>query len=369
MKLKKSVSVVEGPTNGGVVGASVIVSGVRHSIFPRVSRSERTLGVIRLRKIFLTNENNSQEPAYSSMVYLNFPSTAGDRFYIASGTQTDTGADIDATPPAWTGCGKLSALAASGSSSIQVLMESNDFEFPANSVIHVSSNYKTGQTAVTGVNPGASVTYSGGNWIAAAHGGDTVYPNGIWMGNGIVATDDGTGSEEWVTVAQSNPYTYAGNVVTINLQETLVNSYTTTNTWVGGCVGVTDVVASVTDIAKVSPSGSYNLGYPIVPYNRGCIEDSITITFTGAGTFTASGLRAGNMGSGSIASAFSPINPATSTPYLLIPVGFFTGSWAAGNTLTFNTHPAALPVWLKEVVPAGTLQDANNVFGLGYYWE
>ncbi len=369
LKFKKSFTVLDAPTNGGVLGSTIILSGVRHSIFPRVSRSERTLGITRLRKVFLANENNSQETAYGAMVYLNFPSTAGDRFYIALGTQTNTEADVLASPPQWTGCGKLDAIAAVGASSLQVLMENADFEFPVNSVLHISSNYKTGQTASPEVIPGASVVYSAGTWVGAAHNGSTVYPNGIWLGDGVVATDDGTGNEEWVTVAQSNPYTYDGNVVTIQLQDALVNSYGITNTWVGGCIGVSDIVASVTDISKVSASGSFSLLYPVIAYNKGCIEDDITITFTGSGTYTASGARSGSLGNGSIANAFSPINPATSTPYFLIPVGFFTGTWVAGNTLTFKTHPAALPIWIKEVVPAGTLQNSNNVFGLGYYWE
>jgi len=370
MKLKKSYTVMNGGTNGGVLGTSIITSGVRHGIFPRVSRSERTLGVTRHRKVFLMNENNSQEIANGALVYLNFPSTAGDRFYLALGTQTDIETNILATPPDWTGCGKLNANVTAGATSIQVLMENSDFVFPANSILHISSNYKTAQTAAAGVTPGASVAYSGGVWGLSAHNGNTMYPNGIWMDNNVVVTEDGTGHEEWLQVAAVAPYSYAGNVVTIQLASPVVDSYTTIDTWVGGCVGNTDVVATTSTYSKSSTGGSYNdVGFPVVPYNRGCIEDTITITFTGSGSYSASGSNAGALGSGTVSSAFSPVNPLTSSAYFTIPVGFFTGSWIAADTLTFKTHPSAIPIWLKEVVPAGTLQNANNAFGLGYYWE
>lgn len=361
---------MNGGANGGVLGASVILSGVRHSIFPRVTRAERTLGVIRYRKIFLFNGNNSQDIAYGGLLYLSYPSTAGDRFYIAAGTQTDIETDITTTPPSWTGCGKLASGITAGATSITLAMESNDFVFPAGSVLHISSNFMTSQAAASGVNPGASVTYSGSVWIAAVHDGDTMYPNGIWLGGGIVATENGTGHEEWVSVASESPYSYSGNNVTINLSQPVVDSYLTTNTWASGCVGGTDIVAYTDDYNKVSAGGTYNNGsYPVIAYNNGSVEDTITFTFTGTGAFSASGALVGSLGNSTVSSAFSPVNPATSTPYFSVPIGFFTGTWVAGNTLSFKLHPSAQSVWLKEVVPAGTLQDANNVFGIGYYWE
>ena len=313
------------------------------------------------------NENNSQEIAYGALVYLNFPSTAGDRFYIAAGTQTDTETDILATPPDWTGCGKLSENVNAGATTIKLLMESNDFAFPPGSILHISSNYKTGQVAATGVTPGMSVAYNTGTWVSASHNGDTMYPNGIWIGDGIVITEDGTGHEEWVTVAS---YSYSGNVATILLSTPVVDSYLTVNTWGGGCVSGDDLQALADNYIKSSTAGTYNLGsYPVVPYNRGCIEDTITVSFTGAGAYSASGANSGVLGAGTVSGVFSPINPATSTPYFVIPVGFFTGTWQIGDSLTFKTHPAAMSFWLKEIVPAGTMQNANNVFGLSYYWE
>jgi len=176
MKLIKSAIVLDGATNGGVKGTTAVTSGVRHALFPRVTRAERTAGVTRYRKLFLANENPDQEAAYGPLVYLTYPSVAGDRFYLAAGTQTDTQADIVATPPTYTGCGQLAAPLAGGETEVELQMEANDFAFIQDGWLHISSHYKTGQTAGSGVLPGASVTFSGGAWQAAGHAGDYAIP-------------------------------------------------------------------------------------------------------------------------------------------------------------------------------------------------
>lgn len=371
MKLKKALANLDGNSNGGLLGLSVITSGVRHGMFPRVTRAERTAGVTRYRKVFLKNDNNSLETAFGALFYLTFPSPAGDRFYIGAGTQADTQQTMLASPPAWCGCGTLAANVSAGATSIQLTMESNDYVFPQDGWLHLSSNYLTGQTAAAGVTPGASVTDNAGTWEAAGHGGDTVYPNGIWLGDGKVATDNGTGHEEWLKIADTEtPYSYAGNVATVTLADALAYDYTTTATIGAACVGGSDIVALADTYSKTSSAGTYDtVGHPVVPDNIGSIEDTITVTFTGAGTYTASGATAGALGSGAVGSAFAPVNADTSTPYFTSPVGFFTGSWVLNDTCIFKTHPAALPIWIKEVVPAATAQNSLNTVSVGWYWE
>lgn len=371
MKLKKALTMADGNNNGGPVSLAEITSGVRHGIFPRVTRAERTNGTTRYRKVFLKNDNNSGESAYGVLAYLTFPSPAGDRFYMASGSQVDTQQTMLLGSPDWCGCGILAANAAAGATSLQLAMESNDFAFPRNGWLHISSNYKTGQTAAAGVTPGASVTNNAGVWQAAGHGGDTVYPNGIWLGDGKVQTDDGSGHEEWLKIADiATPATYSGNTATVQLAEPTGYDYTTANTWAASCVGGSDLVAAVDTYAKSSAGGTFNsVNYPVAADNKGSIEDTITISFTSAGSYSVAGAVSGALGSGSVGVAFSPVNANTGTPYFTIPVGFFGGSWVLNDSLTFKTHPSGLPVWLKEVVPAGTAQNANNVFCLGWYWE
>ena len=370
MKLIKSAIVLDGTTNGGVKGTTAVTSGVRHALFPRVTRAERTAGVTRYRKLFLANENPDQEAAYGPLVYLTYPSVAGDRFYLAAGTQTDTQATIVATPPEYTGCGQLAAPLAGGETEVELQMEANDFAFIQDGWLHISSHYKTGQTAGSGVLPGASVTFSGGAWQTAGHAGDYAYPNGIWLGSGVVMTDDGTGTEEWLKIADTaTPYSYTGTTVTVQLADPVANAYATATTWGSGCIAGADLVPVIGATTPTTSAGTENNALPIVGDNKGTVAETITITFSSASAFSASGTVSGSLGTGSVSSAFAPVNPASGTPYFTIPANHFTGTWASSDTVVFATTPAAQPVWLKEVVPASTAASQNNVFGIGYYWE
>lgn len=370
MKLRKSSIVLDGTTNGGVKGTGLVSTGVRHSIFPRVTRAERTAGVTRYRKLFLSNENASAESAYGALAYLTYPSVAGDRFYLAAGTQTDTQATITATPPSYTGCGQLAVALAGGETSVQIQMEANDFKFLQDGYLHISSNYKTGQTAASGVLPGADVTYSGGAWQPASHGGDTAYPNGIWLGVGVVQTDDGTGTEEWLKIADTaTPYSYSGTTATVTLADPVANGYATASTWCAGCVGGSDLIPVIGTTTVTSSAGTENNALPIAGDNKGTVAETVTITFTSSSNFSASGTISGSLGTGSVSTQFAPVNSASGTPYFTIPANHFTGTWANGDTVVFATTSASLPIWLKQVVPAGTAQESNNVFGIGYYWE
>jgi hypothetical protein len=370
MVIKKALVTLDGDSNGDITSATVVNSGVRHGIFPRVTRAERTAGVTRYRKVFLANINNTQETAYGALIYLTFPSPAGDRFLIGAGTEDDTQVEMLAAPPVFTGCGKLQAGLSPGATAVTLTMEANSVAFARHGWLHLSNLYLVSQTAAAGIVAGQSVAYSAGTWNAASHNGDIVYPNGIWLGDGTVQTDSGSGTEEWLRIADvATPYSYVGNVCTVQLADPVVGTYTTTNTWAGGCVGGADLVPSIDTFAKASANGLYGVSLAILPNNKGTVSDDFTVTFTGTGAYTVAGARVGTVGSGTVGSSFSPINPETGTPYFTIPGGYFTGTWVVTDTFTFSTHPAALPIWLKEIVPAGTAQYPNNLFCLGWYWE
>lgn len=108
----RSVNINDTDTNGGRCDlASVIVSGVKFNLFPRVTSAERESGITRYRKAYLANKNVNGETAYSACVGIGMPGNGQDRFYIASADHEDTQADV---PSEWTGCGRLSLDAAAG---------------------------------------------------------------------------------------------------------------------------------------------------------------------------------------------------------------------------------------------------------------
>lgn len=468
ISFKKSAIVTNTTANGGRKSQITVVTGAKHNLFPRVTAAERTAGVTRYRKQFWCNENASDETAYGTLVYIEFPSNGGDRFYLGLGTQTNTQAAmiVTNTMPAWLGCGILQTALSGGESSVALTMENDDFEFPNGGYLHLTNKFKTGQTIDSDVTIGDSVEYSGGTWSKITATTDIEYTNGLYVGSNVVMTVEVTTNEEWIciadnlyedevigtgatgvsapvlatlahntngicgqltllpvvtavvggidktvnvaadgtcsgyctagelnmttgvwttdiswTVAPDNGtditityrelcYSYSGNVVTVELSGTVANSYLTTNTYGSGCIESGDVACSSSGWTETSALGTYDeTSYPVVMYNDGTEYDAWTITFTSGVAFNCSGLNEGSVGSGVVSSSFSPINSATGQPYFTIDLLGWGGTWVSGDTITFITNPSASPLWLKEVVPAGTAQVSNNLAVLGYYTE
>lgn len=203
VKFKKSSIVTDTTANGGRKSQIEVVSGTKHNLFPRVTKSERTAGVIRYRKEFWCNENASDETAYGVLLYLEHPSNAGDRFYLGVGTQIDTQGDIVATVPAWYGCGQLETALSGGEVEVKLTMENNDFVFPNNGYLHITDKFVTGQTVDSDVSIGDSVIYGSGTWSKIAATTDIDYPNGVYVGSNVVMTVQGSTNEEWVQLANN----------------------------------------------------------------------------------------------------------------------------------------------------------------------
>jgi hypothetical protein len=473
IKYLKPVTVTNTTANGGRKGQTEVQSGIRHSLFPRVTKSERINGVTRYRKIFWTNQNEDDDTAYDVLQWLEVPSNGGDRFYFRKGTQTDTQGDIDDSADTWTGCGALNAALSGGESQIKLDMENDDFVFVNGDYLHISDKKKTGQTVDSDVDAGDSVTYSAGSWSKITATDDIDYPNGIYLGSNVVLTLESGTNEEWVTIAENlntdesigtgdgttsptlsalsnatngisivagqlpvvstndgvgspgnsltayfnydgsldtsssdasageidmtdgtwtaqitwdtapgngeditityrqKPYSYSGNTVTIDLEDTVTNAYTTASTTGSGCLYASEVVASTENWAETSGSGTYDEStYPVTAHNDGAEEDTITIQFTGSSTFNVSGANMGSLGTGfSISLDCTPSNPDNGKDVFTLDKDGWGGTWATNDTITFDLHPATDPGWLKEVVPAGTSQEPHNLTILGWYAE
>ncbi|MGD8388653.1 MAG: hypothetical protein PVG49_16020 [Desulfobacteraceae bacterium] len=471
IKWLKSATVTDTAANGGRKGNVEIQTGVRHNLFPRVTKTQRAAGLTRCRKEFWANRNADDDAAEGVLIFPEFPSPAGDRFYFGKGTQTDTQADLTDYDPVWVGVGQLETALSGGETSVSLTMEHSDFQWPNGGTLHLADKVKTGQTIASGVKKGDSVEYNDGTstWEKIAATSDVDYPKGICVGSTSVLTVEGTTNEEFLALADNeytdedigdgdgadtsptlstltnatngicrqpgklpvvtatdtgdatmtvnvaadgtcsgdcsagelnmedgtwttditwttapkngtditityreNCFSYSGNVVTVELESgsTVANSYTTAKTYGAGCVDGGTVEPESENWAETSTSGTYDEStYPVILYNDGTEEDSITITFSSASAFTASGANAGSLGSGQITENFSPTNPDTGQPYFTVDADGWGGSWANGETVEFDTHPSAVGLWLKEVVPAATSQESHNTIIPGFYCE
>ncbi|OIN87871.1 MAG: hypothetical protein AUJ12_00440 [Alphaproteobacteria bacterium CG1_02_46_17] len=237
IKYRKSVVQTDTSANGGRMGNIQVISGVRHALFPRVTKSQRDAGVTHYRKEFWCNENASDESGYGVLNYLMAPSNAGDTFYLAKGTQNDTQADFDrnAHPYArtWEGAGQLETALSGGETSVSLDMEDTDFMFPNGGKLWLSDILMTAQTVDAGVVAGDSVYYSSGSWSKVTHIDNITYPYGWAASSTTVISKQETTNEEFLEVATNQ---YSGEVIgTGNGSNTAPTLATLTNKINGVC--------------------------------------------------------------------------------------------------------------------------------------
>lgn len=463
---RKSLTVTDTASNGGRKGQSLVVSGLKHSLFPRITNAERVAGKTRYRKQFWSNENSGDDTAHDVLIFFEFPSNAGDRFYMALGTQLDAQGNVVADSDLlWVGTGTLDTALSGSETEVDVLMENDDFDFIPGSILHLTEKFMTGQTVDSDVNIGDSVTYGGGTWSKIASQTDIAYPDGIFVGGTTVMSEQGSDDEEflviqdvfadedigdgdgadtspvltnlvngangimtqaqylpvikatcgstertvniaadgsasgycsagqlnmadgtwttditWTTAPDNStdifatyyeyPWSYVGNVATVKLEsgQSVAGTYATANAYVGCCIAAGDIVATLTDWVETSGSGTYDeTTYPITMPNI-CEEETWTIEFDSPTAVRITGTFLGQVGTGNISNNISITNPNGGVYFTLDKDGW-AGTWADGDTVVFKTHPAAVPIWMKEIVPAGAAAADRNLVVNGWYTE
>lgn len=311
--------------NGGRMTFSQLVSGVKNNLFPDVSQSERLAGAVKWRKAFI-HINSAQDTALLNVrLFLDSLTPAGDFVVFQPGTQTDTEDQIVGRPY---GIGTLYAPVVGGATQIQVACEHNAEyatlqPFRVGDVVRVSDRPSTG----------------------------------------------GAGNEEWVSVTG---IVYGADFATVDISPALANGYATANTLVSSVLELPSAVASVSGVSVVSAGGSFDFATVgnLVAHNKGAVKENWTLTFTSATTFTVSGNTVGTLSAvGSVSADYAPVNPATGTPYFTIKAIAWGGSFQANDTVTFATQPAAIPIWYRRQVPAGTFSLANDYTSLAIHGE
>ena len=98
-------------------------------------------------------------------------------------------------------------------------------------------------------------------------------------------------------------------------------------------------------------SANYNDSlYPIAITNNGAIQERWALVFTSTTDFRCVGEYSGQIGTGTVNSDFTPINPVTSAPYFTVKKEGWGAGWASGNVLRFNTIAATYPIWVIRTV-------------------
>jgi len=403
IKFYKSNMISDDNNNGGTCDySSEVVSGVKYNLFPRVPYQERLNGVTRYRKEFMCNVNSSNEKAFGALFCILKPSNGGDRFYITAGTLDDTQGNL--ANKKWYGGGQLYEDINAGDTQIKIEFEADDYYIGEGALICIQDNTNIAWVTTKyndfnegiGTGDGTTTNYAytlayvpvreGSVSISYTVGGNIYTATDDENGN-ITGTEITSGSINYSTGDISLVFTTApdngstiqvqykkrcdvwiNNVVIIDLQEQVPYSFSVADTYAGVCIPLGNLYTELQNITVTSTSGVFG-ETKVSLFNYGTEYDTFTIEFSDATNFTVTGSRLGVLPSGSINSVYSPNNPKTSTPYFSIDINAWSGTWTAGDTVVFTTIPAQKAIWWKEVVPAGTSREPNNIVTAEWFVE
>lgn len=304
LKLFPSSAISETGSNGGRMATTEIISGVRHAAFPLVTAAQRASGLTTYRKLFYANRNADNIALANANLCLSGNAPGDDRVLIHVGTQRETQTDFIAAGRRAYGAGKPTAAISNGATAITVNLE------------------------------------TGAGTAQPIRAGDTL------------RIADATHNE----LVEVSTVGYSTDQVAITLVAGTVYSYATADsTVVASCIGCATIGTSWDAWVEDSITGTYNeSGHPLTLYNLGTIEQTWTLTMSSGTAFSVIGDTVGSIGTGVTGSNFSPINPATGIAYFTLQASGWNGTWAANDTIIFETHPAALPFWAVRTVPAGS---------------
>ena len=153
---------------------------------------------------------------------------------------------------------------------------------------------------------------------------------------------------------------WAANIATITLETPLFSNYIANETQVASAIKVTDLQPLLDNIVVTSATGGFDLVLPLGMTSllsaRATIEQTWTLTFLTATTFSIIGDTKGLLGNGDINTNTAPNNPDYTLPYFYIPIGSFTGTFIAGDTVVCQTHPFIIPAFIKKTLAVGTAE-------------
>ena len=308
LKFYKPGTVSDGGANGGRMSANQITSGAAQNVFPTVGESERTVGSLKYRKVFCKVANDDDLALAEPKVFLDKYTPGDDRVTFFEASQTDTQAAITGSEKEY-GAGKLDSNVVATATTLDILVEDGaDHPFEDGDLIRVSDR-----------------------------------PSVSEAGNAEFVTIDGTPS-------------VAGDVVSIVFTPALANNYAASDTRIANVYvpnANADVEASFENVDLTSAAGTFDEDF-LLGDAIGAIEQQITFTWTSATAFSITSDVLGALGAGSVGAGASPVNGSFGKPYFVAQAAAFGGTFAPGDTLVFDAHPASVPVWMKRVVPAGT---------------
>jgi hypothetical protein len=313
--------------NGGRMIYAQVVGGVKNNAFPDVSSAQRLSGATRWRKLFWFINSNTVTAMNNVRVFIDRMTGADDYLLLQQATATGTEA-TDKNEALLYGVGALASNVAAGVEAITVNCEHADYAI-----------------------------------LLPFRVGMPVRISNIPVGGGA-------GTEEFVPLTAVS---FTGAVATLTFTGyPLANAYLASNTIVSGVLEVAQVAGAFNTPVVTSTAGTLahgTAGNVTIP-SKGSINDAWTLTFSNATTFSVSGAVTGALsGTGTVGADYSANNPSTSTPFFNVLSAAWGGTFAAGDTVTFNTTQACLPLLVRQRIPASSGTLSGNVGGIAIRGE
>ncbi|SDO04477.1 hypothetical protein SAMN04488516_11741 [Desulfonauticus submarinus] len=395
IKFFRSQTVTDTSENGGRMDElSEVIDNVKYNLFPRVSYKERIEGIIRYRKEFIANRNEENEQAYNLLYCIIKPSNGGDRFYITNGSYLDTQEEIGKKTD-WYGAGKVQENIQAGATQIKILFEADDFSIKQPGIICITDDnnicfvktkenkfnteiYPNNKNASFNLQnkilPNIKLTYTINNeTYSIRNSGDKFI--GPEIQSSEINFSEGTGEIVFSSVPQSPIFLeyfipcffWEGNSCTIDLAEQIPFNFNKENSYAGMCLELGDLKPEILELNVISANG--NLDKNKIEVSNFCVYDEWQIVFRDSLNFSCVGAYEGTLIQGNINIDYSPINPKSQKPFFTIKKEAWSGSFQAGDKINFCTKPAAAAVWWKEVVPANTPREPQNIVVAELYLE
>jgi len=316
LRLHRSQAVTDGDSNGGRMSSTQVISGAVANLFSAVGGDERLAGSTKYRKAFWKVANDDDIALQYAKIFIDKNTAGDDRFTFFAADQVDTQDDIAGSEKEY-GAGVLAGNVSPGATEITVIWESLDAAPEDGDLLRITDK--------------ADIDASGNE--------EFVYIDGVPIGTGAEFTVQ-------LATALQNGYS-AVNTRVAQVYEPLDPNELDSNPIVQN-----QIKSTITDLAVTSAAGTIDDDY-LTGDSIGSIEQTWTLTFTSATAYNIVGDIVGSVGSGNISGGASPNNAAFSKPYFVLQASAFGGTWLSGDTIVFKTHPAAAPIWIKRVVPAG----------------
>ena len=308
-------------SNGGRVDFTAqAISGASNNLFPNVTEAQRASGITQYRKAFIGVRNSANLTLIDPHLSIAAATPGDGHLLLIPGTQDDTQDEISGRPY---GYASLAADASLSATEITVTTEADwsaldaaARPFQVGDLIRIDDRPSIDDDGQVGYRTIATVSYTGTELTL-----------------GIDALEHAFTAADGVHVAS----VYAPGNISAGYESLSVSNET------GSTLAYTAA------------------GHLTVP-NIGSIRQVWTITITdgASGAFRLDGDTLGSgVATGATGALLSPNNP-NGGKYLNLSSGGWSGTPVTGDSLTFTTRPAAIPVWYKWVIPAGASAIAST---------